>query len=1472
MQQHIAKIEFQKINKGSCGLGVVANIHGIASHKILEQGLLIVKNLEHRGATGQDQLSGDGAGLMIDIADQFFRAFWQEKDIILPVFGDYAVGMCFFSCDRQLRARQQKQIEAIIAQSTLRFIGWREVPTDNSSLSPNDLHLEPSILQLFVAHVREDYFEQQVYLLRKKIKQAIKDDIFEIVSFSSQTLIYKGLFLASQLAQYYLDFKQQSFQTSFALLHQRFSTNTLPSWKLAQPLRLIAHNGEINTCIGNINSCNARESQMRSKFFSSSKALFPIIEAGCSDSLGYDNFLEFLVQNGISLVEAMMMMMPQSWENETKIQKNLKSFYEYHTPMLEPWDGPAAILFANKNFIGAAVDRNGLRPLRYCLSKDCVVIASESGVLPMATEQILQKGKLGAGEILALDRKKGKILYDTDLKESCSNAHPYAKWNKEHKVYLSEGKKKTHQKKKVAPLSLKQQQKVFFYSEEDLSMLFQNMAETSEELTYAMGTDTPLAILSEKPQLLYGYFKQRFAQVTNPPIDPIREQCNMSLESYVINDFNLLEKTPKNAKVFVIENPIVTRQELMFIQAQKKFSCHKLSMLYDYQKQKLSEAVAALCEQSLQAVKSGASLLVLSDKQVSSAALPIPALLAVSAVHHHLIVQKERKKIGLILETGEARETHHFALLLGYGATAVCPYLAYETIADMAQNKQLSVSQNEALANYVEALSKGLRKIMSKMGISTLNSYQGAQVFEAIGLSKELIQKYFCNTYSSIGGIGIDLLEKEAVFKHKQAFMQEHLISKGEYNWRMQGEKHLYNPTTIHLLQQASWKNDYKIYQEFSRSVNNTGLYKLRNLLKFKSTLKTIELNEVEGVAEIAKRFCTGAMSIGAISRESHEDLAIAMNSLGAKSNTGEGGEDATRYKLSADGSSKNSKIKQIASGRFGVTSYYLNNAEEIQIKIAQGAKPGEGGQIKGLKVDSYIAKLRHTVEGIALISPPPHHDIYSIEDLAQLIYDLKNANPKVAVSVKLVASQGVGTIAAGVVKAKADKIIIAGFDGGTGASPASSIKNAGIPWELGIVETQQMLVSNRIRDRVTLQIDGQITTGRDVVVGALFGAEEFGFSTAALVTQGCILMRKCHLNTCPVGIATQDKNLRAKYKGKPEYVRDYLLMVAREAREIMASLGIRKFDDLIGQVQFLEINQKRHNAKSKELDLSFLLQKVVAEKSVYKKIREQSNMLENALDKKLIQISQTALEEGKKIRFSMNIKNTQRAVGTMLGHQVTQKYGEQGLLEDTISIDFSGTAGQSFGAFLPPGISLHIKGDANDYLGKGLCGGKIVVQAINELQNQASKNAIVGNTVLYGATGGKTFLNGSAGERFAVRNSGAMAVVEGVGEHGCEYMTGGVVIVLGKIGRNFAAGMSDGEIYIYDDLDSVKSNCNLSCVEVLKMQKEDKQFWSLLTEHFLLTKSRVAEEILANKKAALKKFTCVVSKLTQAVYKQKAS
>ena len=1463
-----SKMYSHLINKGSCGVGLIASIQQISSHKILQQSLIILQNLEHRGATGQDILSGDGAGLMVDIPDSFFRSFWNKKNIQLPNFGDYAVGMFFFSKDVSQRKNQQKKIEKIIKENHFQFIGWREVPVNNSSLSPNDLHLEPSIYQLFISSSEQKFLNQQVYRLRKKIKEIIIDNLFEVVSFSNQTIVYKGLFLANQLSQYFLDFQQKKFKTTFCLVHQRYSTNTLPSWKLAHPMRFIAHNGEINTIIGNINSCNARAIQMKSQYFENLEELLPIIEENCSDSLGYDNFLEFLLQNNVSILEAIMMMMPQPWENETQMRKELKSFYRYHAPMLEAWDGPASIVFADKDFIGAAVDRNGLRPLRYYETADYLVIASEAGVLPFDDIQVLKKGKLGAGEIFALDRKQKELLQDESIKSYYSNLFPYEKWNSNKNFIISQSKNLLAKRSLVVE-DLRLQQKIFSYSEEDLHMLLKSMAENAEELVYAMGTDTPIAILSEKPQLLYNYFQQRFAQVTNPPIDPIREQCNMSLESYIIHDFNLLEKKESNARFITFKNPILTEQEFLLLKEQEEFSYQIISILYEPKKTTLKETLDTICQQALQVVQSGKSFIILSDRFASEVKVPIPALLASSAIHHYLISKKQRRKFGLIIESAEPRETHHFALLLGYGATAIYPYLSLDSIQGIFEENQLKISTSQAIENYRSALSKGLKKIMSKMGISTLNSYQGAQIFEAVGLSKNFILEYFCGTCSSIGGIGIDFVEKELLLRHKQAFLECKLLSKGDYNWRVSGEKHLYNPKTIHLLQQASWKNDYNIYKEFSDSVNNEFFIKIRSLLDIDSDLKPIDLEETESEAQIVKRFCTGAMSIGAISRESHEDLAIAMNRIGAKSNTGEGGEDFARYKKEPNGDSKNSKIKQVASGRFGVTSYYLNHAQEIQIKISQGAKPGEGGQIKGMKVDSYIAKLRYTVKNVPLISPPPHHDIYSIEDLAQLIYDLKNANPNAEVSVKLVASQGVGTVAAGVVKGKADRIVIAGFEGGTGASPASSIKHAGIPWELGIAETQQMLVESHIRDRVILQIDGQITTGKDIIIGALLGAEEFGISTASLVTQGCILMRKCHLNTCPVGIATQDENLRKKYKGKPEYVVNYFMMIAREVREIMAQLGIRKFQDLIGQVQFLKVNQKRHSLKSKTLDFSFLLKKVKKKNAVYRQIRKQDNILDGILDKKLIQMAKPALISQEKVCFSMNIRNTQRTIGTMLGHKVTQKYGVQGLPEDTICINFFGTAGQSLGAFLPSGISLRLKGDANDYLGKGLCGGKIIVSASNHLK--ASENTIVGNTALYGATSGKVFLNGKTGERFAVRNSGALAVVEGVGEHGCEYMTGGLVLVLGKIGRNFGAGMSGGRVYVYGHYQDIEENCNLDSVEVFSLQ-EDKEIWPLLEEYFLETNSEIARKILDNKKLESKKFSLILPRLSSEAIKQKAS
>ncbi len=1487
----------KKISKGNCGTGLIANMSGTASHEMLLQGLQILRNLEHRGATGQDPLSGDGAGILVEIPDSLFRRSWGEK-IELPELGSYAVGVFFFSQDKKKREQQKLLIEKTIPKSALEFLCWRKVPTNNQCLSKSDLNREPHIFHLFVTTRNPTILAKKVYLLRKKISKIAlcqKDSFFDVISFSSDSLLYKGLFLAGQLADYFLDLKEEDFKTSFALVHQRYSTNTLPSWKLAQPFRLLAHNGEINTIIGNINGCNAREWELQSEAFGKDfSELLPIIEADCSDSLAFDNFLEFLVASGVPLLEAMMIMIPRAWENNPLIPKKLKAFYEYFAPMVEAWDGPVSMVFADKNFIGATVDRNGLRPLRYCQTVDKVlVVASESGVIPFSDIKIQSKGKLGAGEILAIDRQTNQLLKTESIHQKYSEAYPYLEWNQKNKVYLKNLKGVTSKpSKNPEQATVLQQQRAFSYSEEELQMLLKAMSENSEELVYAMGNDTPLSVLSEKPKLLFTYFKQRFAQVTNPPMDPIREDCNMSLQTYIADKLNPCLRKEIYAKTLVLESPILNSSEFSALAYQKNFPLRSLDITYPKEKS-LQQALDQLCNQAATEAKKGILILVLSDANIQKTRIPIPSLLATAAVHHHLIKQRQRGKLGIVVQTGEARETHHFALLLGYGACAVYPYLAYATIEKMRQTGQIKTAPAEsAQQNYIKAAEKGIKKIMSKMGISTLNSYQGAQIFEAVGLNKKLLQKYFCGTHSPLDGMDLKLLEKESLLQHHAAWEGEawefpadtnSLFTGGEYNWRVQGERHAYNPQTIHLLQQAAWKNDYSIFKEFTKQMNELELYKIRNLLDFTSHKKPIAFNEVESESEIVKRFCTGAMSIGAISKEAHEDLAIAMNRLGARSNTGEGGESAARYVLDKDGNSRNSSIKQVASGRFGVTSYYLSKAKELQIKIAQGAKPGEGGQLKGFKVDAYIAELRHTIEGVPLISPPPHHDIYSIEDLAQLIYDLKNASPKAEVSVKLVASEGVGTVAYGVAKGKADRVVIAGYDGGTGASPASSIKHAGIPWEIGIAETQQVLMMNGIRDRVRLQVDGQITTGKGVVIGALLGAEEFGFSTSALVTQGCILMRKCHLNTCPVGIATQDPMLRKKFKGKPEYVINFFLHLAKEVREIMAQLGVKKFDDLIGQTEFLKIAKHKHNLKSRCLDFSPLLYKVKRnntygsqffEKTSYRKTREQDNLTSNILDNKLIQLAQPALEEGKKVRFGMCIKNTQRTVGTMLGYELTKRYAQKGLPDDTICADFCGTAGQSLGAFLPKGISLRIQGDANDYLGKGLCGGKIVLStaAMRKVNPTyiAQENTIVGNTVLYGATSGKVFLNGAAGERFAVRNSGAYTVVEGVGEHGCEYMTGGVVIVLGKVGRNFAAGMSGGYAYVYQTEATLRKNCNLSVVEVLNLGKTKKhgekathlnKFWELIEEHYLETESVVAKEILADKDTVLKKFCWIVPK-----------
>ncbi len=1451
----------------ACGVGFIAQIKGQKSHSIIEQGLLILKNLDHRGAVGADALMGDGAGILIQIPDAFYREEMSKQGVILPPPGEYGVGMIFLPKEQASRIACEQEIERAVHAEGQVVLGWRDVPVNlEMPMSPTVREKEPVIRQIFIGRGQDimvtDALERKLYVIRKSSGHAIQGlDLlhgkeFFVPSMSARTVVYKGLLLADQVGVYFKDLQDPRCVSALALVHQRFSTNTFPEWPLAHPYRLIAHNGEINTVKGNFNWMRAREGVMKSAVLGDDlQKLFPLIYEGQSDTACFDNALELLVMAGYPIAQAMMMMIPEAWENHTLMDDNRRAFYEYHAAMMEPWDGPAAMAFTDGRHIGGTLDRNGLRPARYLVTDDdYVVMASESGVLPIPDSKIVKKWRLQPGKMFLIDLEAGRTLDAKGLKDTFANAKPYKQWIESVRIKLDE--LKTEAETRFEKASLLDRQQAFGYTQEDLKFLMAPMAVGAEEATGSMGNDSPLAVMSNKNKPIYTYFKQLFAQVTNPPIDPIREAMVMSLVSFIGPKPNPLDTNNINPPMRLeVSQPIldykdITRLRNIGTHTGGKFRSYEIDICYpvDWGKEGIEARLASLCAQAVDAVRSGHNILILSDRGVDKHHVPIPALLATSAVHQHLVSKGLRTATGLVVETGSARETHHFALLAGYGAEAVHPYLALDTLADMAKDLPGDLSVDKAIYNFQKAVGKGLLKVFSKMGISTYMSYCGAQIFEAIGLNKATIEKYFKGTASNVEGIGVFEIAEEALRLHREAFGHDPVLANaldagGEYAFRVRGEEHMWTPDAIAKLQHSTRANNFGTYKEYAQIINDqsTRHMTLRGLFEFKiDPAKAIPLDQVEPAKDIVKRFATGAMSLGSISTEAHSTLAIAMNRIGGKSNTGEGGEDEARYRnelrgikikqgdtlatiigkdrVESDiplqaGDSLRSKIKQVASGRFGVTTEYLTSADQIQIKMAQGAKPGEGGQLPGHKVSEYIAKLRFSVPGVGLISPPPHHDIYSIEDLAQLIHDLKNVNPKADISVKLVSEVGVGTVAAGVTKAKADHLVIAGYDGGTGASPLSSIKHAGTPWELGLAETQQTLVLNGLRGRIRVQTDGQLKTGRDVVIGALLGADEFGFATAPLVVEGCIMMRKCHLNTCPVGVATQDPVLRAKFQGKPEHVVNYFFFVAEEARQIMAQLGIRSFDELIGRADLLDKSKAISHWKAKGLDFSkiFYLPEVNDQPRHHAEVQDHG--LDKALDHKLIAQAQPAIERGEKVSFISPIRNLNRTAGAMLSGEVAKRYGHEGLPDDTIHIQLQGTAGQSFAAFLAHGITFDLVGEGNDYVGKGLSGGRIIVRPNTEFRGWAVDNIIVGNTVLYGAIAGEAFFNGVAGERFAVRNSGAVTVVEGTGDHGCEYMTGGTVVVLGHTGRNFAAGMSGGIAYVYDEDGSFGAKCNMAMV-----------------------------------------------------------
>ncbi len=1438
----------------ACGVGFIVHIKGCKSHSIVKQGLELLRNLTHRGAVGADPFAGDGAGILIQIPDVFLRAQCKLQDLILPKEGEYAVGMVFLPRELASRVSCEAVIANVITQEKAVLLGWRDVPVDNQELGESAKGVEPFIRQVFIGRgadcFDQDAFERKLFVIRKQVENAIRDENlkegndFYIASLSTRTIVYKGMLLANQVGPFYPDLNDELMDSAMALVHQRFSTNTFPTWDRAHPFRMIAHNGEINTLRGNLNGMAARRHSIASKVLGDDvHKLWPLIAEGQSDSACFDNALELLVAGGYSLAHAMMLLIPEAWTGNVLMDEKLRAFYEYNAALMEPWDGPAAIAFTDGRQIGATLDRNGLRPARYLVTDDdFVIMASEMGVLEVPEHKIIKKWRLQPGKMLMIDTVQGRIIDDSELKAELSTHSPYSEWLDKTRILVS---KLPAEISAMAPdaATLLDRQQAFGYTREDIEFILKPMAQTGQEAIGSMGIDTALAVLSQRPRLLYDYFKQGFAQVTNPAIDPIREELVMSLVSLIGPRPNLLGLDEGGTHMRLeVEQPVLTNQDLEKIRRIEArsggaFKTKTFTLCYpsDLGVTGMEGALDKLCFAVKKAVEEGHNILVLSDRDLSASHVAIPALLATSAVHHYLTEEGLRTKVGLVIETGEAREVHHFALLAAYGAEAVNPYLAFDTLSVLCKEMP-EVTEYEAHKRYVKAVSKGLLKVMSKMGISTYQSYCGAQIFNAIGLSEVFLDRYFTGTTSTIEGAGLPEISEETLRRHRLAYGNAPLYKNaldigGEYAFRIRGEAHTWTPATITTLQQATRTNSAEGYADFCRLIDeqNEALLTLRGLMMFKEDATPVPLEEVESVTDILKRFATGAMSFGSISYEAHTTLAIAMNRIGGKSNTGEGGELPERFKPLPNGDSMRSAIKQVASGRFGVTTEYLVNADDIQIKISQGAKPGEGGQLPGHKVDAVIAKVRHATQGVGLISPPPHHDIYSIEDLAQLIHDLKNVNPQARISVKLVSEVGVGTVAAGVSKAHADHVTIAGYDGGTGASPMSSIKHAGLPWEIGLAETHQTLVLNKLRGRIAVQVDGGLRTGRDVIIGALLGADEFGFATAPLIVSGCLMMRKCHLNTCPVGVATQDPELRKRFTGQPDHVVNYFFMVAEDVRQWMAKLGFRRFDDMIGRSDKLDVRRAVSHWKTEGLDFSRIFYKpdVGSDTAVFH-CEHQDHGLEQALDHSLIAQAQPALENGRAVVINTPIKNVNRTFGAMLSGEVAKRYGHKGLPEDTIAIHVKGTAGQSFGAFLAQGISIALEGEGNDYVGKGMSGGRIAIYPPKECPINPEDNIIVGNTVLYGAISGECYFNGVAGERFAVRNSGAIAVVEGVGDHGCEYMTGGVVVVLGKTGRNFAAGMSGGVAYVLDKEGNFDQLCNLSMVELEPIPEEDESLENL--------------------------------------------
>ncbi len=1474
-----------ELEKDSCGTGLIANLNGIKSHKVIEDALTMLTNMEHRGACGCEPNTGDGAGILIQTPHAFFAKKCKEQGFELPEFGKYGVGVVFFPADRNLRRQCRVLFDDYIDELGFDLLGYRKIPTDHEELGESAVSVEPRMEQVFVAPkepMEPKALERRLYVLRKFSTHTIHNtypqskDQFYLASFSYKTVVYKGQLTTYQLRPYFPDLHDELCESAIALIHSRFSTNTVPKWKLAQPFRYIAHNGEINTIMGNLNWWASKEGLLKSTLFTEEELekLKPICGESLSDSANFDNVLEFLVLGGMSLPHALMLMIPEAWQHDEQMEDYKRAFYEYNRTIMEPWDGPASICFTDGILLGATLDRNGLRPSRYCLTEDNVlIVASEAGALPVDQSKVVTKGRLQPGKILIADLDEHRVIGDTELKDIICQRLPYREWLDQNRVSLKDLPVQQPAKVEFDQTTLLRNQQMHGFTKEDLKVVIGPMIEAGKDPLGSMGADTPLAVLSKQSQHLANYFKQLFAQVTNPPIDPIRERSVMSLYAMLGGSSNILDINADRAKFIHLDSPLLTNEDLSKVKYinHPDFKSGVIDIVFKAGKQEglLQAAIDHVCGVAEDLVRNGSNILILSDRNAGPYQAPIPSLLAAGAVHHHLIQKGLRSLTSIVVEAGDVREAHHYATLIGYGASAINPYMAYASIAQLYGKGVFEDGKtlDEVINTYNKAIGKGLLKIMSKIGISTLQSYQGAQIFEVLGLNKEVVEKCFRGSISRIQGIGFDGIAEEAMVRHRMAFPENggqnpRLEVGGVYQWKRRGEAHLFSPQAIHLLQFATRTGDYKTYKKYAKLIDDQTeqALTLRGLLTFRRGEK-VPLKEVEPVASIMTRFATGAMSFGSISHEAHATLAVAMNRIGAKSNSGEGGEDEVRFERKENGDWERSAIKQVASGRFGVTSHYLTNADELQIKMAQGAKPGEGGQLPGHKVDDWIGRVRHSTPGVGLISPPPHHDIYSIEDLAQLIFDLKNANRKARINVKLVSKAGVGIIASGVAKAHADAILISGHDGGTGASPLTSIRHAGLPWELGLAETHQTLVKNKLRDRVTLQTDGQMRTGRDLAIATLLGAEEWGVATAALVVEGCIMMRKCHMNTCPVGIATQDPELRKRFTGKPEHVINFFRFLAEDLREIMASLGFRTLNEMVGKVEMLKAKNKPSYWKYRGLDLSPILYKEPADENVGQhKAVEQDHGIAYVLDRRLIATAQAAINQGNRVEASFDIRNTDRATGTMLSNEISKRHGGKGLPEDSIQFHFRGSAGQSFAAFGAPGLTFRLEGEANDYFGKGLSGAQLIAVPDRDAKFTASDNIIIGNVAFYGATSGEAYINGMAGERFAVRNSGVKTVVEGIGDHGCEYMTGGIVVVLGDTGKNFAAGMSGGIAYIYNPDGHFEQRVNRGMIDLDPMEAEDvSRLHALITKHHKLTGSVRAATLLADWEMAQQQFTKVM-------------